>query len=214
MTCPLDERIRGTIFTVDYPIRFGGMDLYSRMTIVKLNDDKLWLHSPCKPDPRLKPQIDDIGEVTYMVAPGNFHHRHVADIQAENPDAETFLCPGLERKRADLEFDWILGNRPDRRWEPDFDQVLVQGTRFINEVVLFHRSTNTNWDGVTRPSSKKRWRKYFPVISNASFLRTATFLTQTQRKSRPGHGSPYVAPRDADDEKRHILPGAGLALHT
>jgi len=143
MTYQLVERIRDTIFTVDYPIRFSGMDLYSRMTIVKLSDGKLWLHSPCKPDPGLKSQIDEIGEVAYIVAPGNFHHLHVADIQTEYPEAETFLCPGLEKKRTGLEFDWILGNRPDPRWGSEFDQVLVQGTRFINEVAFFHRPTNT-----------------------------------------------------------------------
>ena len=143
MVYQVQEYISDKIFIVEYPVRFGGMDLYSRMTMVKLSYGKLWLHSPCKLEPGFKSQIDGIGEVGYIVAPGNFHHLHVADIQSQYPEAETFLCPGLERKRADLKFDWILGNRPDPRWASEFEQVVIQGTRIINEVVFFHRPTNT-----------------------------------------------------------------------
>lgn len=143
MTYRLDEYVKDTIFLIEYPIHFGGMNLFSRTTIVKLADGKLWLHSPCKLDPELKTQIDSLGEVTYLVAPGNFHHLYLADAQASYPDAETFLCPGLEKKRPDLRFDWILGNRPDTRWDSTFEQVVVQGTRFINEVAFFHRPAKT-----------------------------------------------------------------------
>ncbi len=143
MTYSIDEYIRDKIFIVEYPIRFGGLDLYSRMTIVKLYDGKLWLHSPCKLDVNLKSQIDSIGEIAYIVAPGNFHHLHVADLQKQYPNAETFLCPGLEKKRAELKFDWILGNRPDPHWGSEFEQVVIQGTRIINEVAFFHLSTKT-----------------------------------------------------------------------
>ena len=139
----IDEYVPNTIYIVEYAIRFGGMDLVSRMTVVRLNDGKLWLHSPCKLDAPLKSEIDQLGEVAYIIAPGNFHHLYVSDLQANYPDAETFLCPGLEKKRADLSFDWILGNRPDPRWELDFEQVVIQGTRFINEVAFFHKPTRT-----------------------------------------------------------------------
>ncbi len=139
----IEEYIQDSIFLVEYPIRFAGMDLVSRMTIVRLADGKLWIHSPCKVDPTLKSKIDELGEVAYIVAPGNFHHLHVTDFQAEYPEAETFLCPGLVTKRADLDFDWILGNKSDPRWGAEFEQVVVQGTRIINEVAFFHGTTKT-----------------------------------------------------------------------
>ena len=142
-TYSIYEYVEGVIYIVEYPIRFGGMDLFSRMTIVRLKDGKLWLHSPCKVDAALKSEIDKLGEVAYIVAPGNFHHLYVSDLQRDYPKAETFLCPGLEKKRADLGFDWILGNRPDPRWESDFEQVVIQGTRIINEVAFLHKPTRT-----------------------------------------------------------------------
>jgi len=77
------------------------------------------------------------------VAPGSYHHLFVTDFQQHYPDAETFICPGLERKRPDIKFDWILGNKPDPRWGNAIEQLVVQGTKFIWEVVFFHKQTKT-----------------------------------------------------------------------
>lgn len=139
----IEEYIPDSIYIVEYPIRFGGLDLFSRTTIVRFPDGKLWVHSPCKLDALLKAQIDELGEVAYIIAPGNFHHLWVSVFQQAYPAAETFLCPGLEKKRADLDFDWMLGNRPDSRWKTVFDQVLIQGTRIINEVAFLHKPSKT-----------------------------------------------------------------------
>lgn len=143
MSYSLTEYVTEKIYIVEYPIRYGGMDLYSRMTLVRLNDGKLWIHSPCKIDSDLKAAINKLGEVAYILAPGNFHHLHIPDFQQEYPNAETFLCPGLEKKRADIKFDWILGNQPDHRWQGEFEQVLIQGTRIITEVAFLHKSSKT-----------------------------------------------------------------------
>ena len=45
MTYQIEEHSQGKIYIVEYPIRFAGMDLFSRMTIVRLGDGKLWVHS-------------------------------------------------------------------------------------------------------------------------------------------------------------------------
>jgi hypothetical protein len=128
---------------LEYPVRFAGMDLFGRMTIIRLRNGDLLIHDPCKIDNRVKIEIDAIGEVKYIVAPGSYHHLFVTDFQKNYPDAETFLCPGLEQKRPNIRFEWMLGNKPDHRWEDDLDQVLVHGTKYIREVAFFHRPTKT-----------------------------------------------------------------------
>jgi len=143
MPYSLEEYVPGKIFVVEYPIRYMGIDLFSRMAIVRLDDGKLWVHSPCKPDAQLKSEIDRLGEVTYIIAPGTFHHLYISNFQRCYPDAETFLCPRLENKRPDLRFDWILGDHPDPRWGPELDQVVIQGTRIISEVAFVHESSGT-----------------------------------------------------------------------
>ena len=143
MSEPLNEIVPGKIWSAEYKLRFSGMDLFGRMTIIRLNSGKLFVHSPCEISDSLKAEIDNIGHVSFIVAPGNYHHLYVTDFQKNYPDAETFICPGLEKKRADIRFDWILGNRPDHRWKQELDQVFIQGTKFISEVVFFHRDSKT-----------------------------------------------------------------------
>ena len=143
MPYSLEEYVHEKIFIVEYPIQFMGIDLFSRMTLVRLEDGKLWVHSPCKPNAQLKSEIDRLGEVTYIIAPGTFHHLYISNFQSCYPDAETFLCPGLENKRSDLRFDWILGNHPDPRWGSEFDQIVIQGTRIISEVAFVHQNSGT-----------------------------------------------------------------------
>ena len=139
----LTEYVSGNIWLLDYPVRFGGMDLFGRTTIIRLENGDLIVHDPCKIDDSTKAKIDEIGIVKYIIAPGSYHHLFVADFQKKYPDAETFLCPGLERKRPDIKFEWVLGNKPDHRWEDDIDQVLVQGTKHIWEVAFFHKPSRT-----------------------------------------------------------------------
>ena len=143
---PMDhliEHVPGQIWILEYPVRFGGMDLFGRTTIIRLENGELIVHDPCIITKNIKDQIDDLGMVKYIIAPGTYHHLYVEDFQKVYPDAETFLCPGLETKRPDLKFDWMLGNKPDSRWNNVFEQVLIQGTRHITEVVFFHKPSET-----------------------------------------------------------------------
>ncbi len=139
----LTEYVKDQIWILEYPVRYFGIDLYGRMTIIKLDNGDLIIHDPCKIDGTTKQEIDAIGDVKYIIAPGYFHHLFVTDFQQNYPNAETFLCPGLERKRLDIKFEWILGNRPDHRWGSILEQVVVQGPKYIWEVAFFHKPSKT-----------------------------------------------------------------------
>ena len=139
----LTEYIKDQIWVLEYPVRFGGMDIFGRTTIIKLENGDLIIHDPCEINDLVKREIDAIGIVKYIVAPGSYHHLFVTDFQQKYPNAETFLCPGLEQKRPDIKFDWILGNKSDHRWEDTIDQVLVYGTKYIWEVAFFHKPSKT-----------------------------------------------------------------------
>jgi hypothetical protein len=139
----LTEYIKDQIWILEYPVRFAAMDLWARMTIIKLDNGDLLIHDPCKIDDDIKKEIDSHGVVKFIVAPGTYHHLLVTEFQDKYPNAETFICPGLERKRPDIPFDWILGHKPDPRWEGVLEQVVVQGTKFIQEVVFFHKPSKT-----------------------------------------------------------------------
>jgi len=139
----LNEYVKDQIWILEYPVRYAGINLFGRMTVVKLENGGLLIHDPCEINEEVKQEIDALGRVQYIVVPGSYHHLFVIGFQQKFPDAETFLCPGLERKRPDIKFEWILGNRPDPRWGDVFDQVIIQGTRYIWEVAFFHKPSKT-----------------------------------------------------------------------
>jgi len=119
------------------------MELWGKMTIIKLSNGDLLIHDPCKINDAIKQEIDSLGVVRFIVAPGTYHHLFITDFQHKYPSAETFICPGLEQKRPDIPFDFILGDIPEPKWQADFEQVVIQGTKFIQEVVFFHKPSKT-----------------------------------------------------------------------
>jgi hypothetical protein len=139
----LQEYVAGKIWLSSYPIHYAGCDFSARTTYVALKDGGLWVHSPGPLSAELRAQVDRLGPVRHIVAPGSYHYFYVSEWQRAYADAETWLCPGIERKRPELEFDWLLGDRAPQAWDNEFEQVLVRGNRAIWEVVFFHRESQT-----------------------------------------------------------------------
>ena len=135
--------VDNTIYVTEYPIHYAGCEFTARMTIVRLADGSLWLHSPCEIDGGLKGEIDSIGPVSFIIGPGNYHWFHLAKALELFPDAKLFICPGVETKDPLLNFDWFLGDHSPEGWAGEIDQVLVRGNRFIWEVAFFHKPTKT-----------------------------------------------------------------------
>jgi hypothetical protein len=131
------------IWLCAYPVRLAGTRFEARMTVIRLASGRIMLHSPCPITAALAEDIAALGPVAHIVAPGNFHHLHAASAQAAFPDAKTWICPGVERKRPDLRYDGILGDAAPVDWIEEIDQVLVQGTRIMREVAMYHRASRT-----------------------------------------------------------------------
>lgn len=143
MSMKLVEYIPDQIWIKQYPVHYAGLDFYSLMTVIRLSDGSLLLHSPCDIDDETKQSIERIGRVAHIVAPGSYHYFHVPSAQKVFPEATTYICPGIERKRPDIDFDWILGDTPPEAWNKEIEQVLVRGNKYIWEVAFFHRSSRT-----------------------------------------------------------------------
>lgn len=139
----LREFVPDQVWLQEYPIHFAGCDFNARMAVVRISDKELLVHSPCEIDSATREAISALGDVACIVAPGTYHHLYVPSAQAAFPNAETYICPGIERKRPDLDFDWFLGDRPPAAWAEVLDQVLVRGNKFIWEVAFFHKPSKT-----------------------------------------------------------------------
>lgn len=136
------DRLADDLFTTARPQRFWGLETGTRMTIVRLSGGGLFVHCPVSLDETTRREVDALGRVRAVVAPSLFHHLYVGEWIAAYPDASFHACPGLEKKRADLRWDGVLGDAPPETWARDVDQASFTA-RFEHEVVFFHRETRT-----------------------------------------------------------------------
>jgi len=128
---------------VDY--RFAGLTLPcpTRMTVVKLVDGQLWLHSPTAYTGTLGEQVAALGAVAWIIAPNSFHYSHIAAWAAAFPGAACHISPDLAPKlAATLPAPCLLAEAAPLAWADQIDQLLVQLGSFT-EAVFFHRHTRT-----------------------------------------------------------------------
>jgi hypothetical protein len=138
----LREFVRDQIWLADYPVSLAGARFNARMTVARRSDDALIVHSPGPVDDGLRARIEAIGRVAVIIAPGNFHHIHIASCQHAFPEAQTWICPGVERKQPTLRYDGFLSDSPPPWLAADFVLASVFG-RFMCEVAMLHLPSRT-----------------------------------------------------------------------
>jgi hypothetical protein len=137
------ELVTEDVFTIARPLRFLGVEMGTRATVIRLGSGGLFVHSPVALDAETKAAVDALGVVEHIVAPTLFHHLFVGEWARAYPDASVWACPGLEKKRADVRFGRVLGNTPEAAWKDDLEQVFFGAFPMANEVIFFHRKSST-----------------------------------------------------------------------
>jgi hypothetical protein len=124
-------------------VSFFGFPYSTRMALVRLNDGGLFVWSPIALSAALRQEVDALGPVRHLVSPNRLHHLFVGDWKCAYPAARLYASPGLRRKRPDLAFVAELDDQPRPEWRGDIDQVVMRGSRFLTELVFFHRASRT-----------------------------------------------------------------------
>uniref|UniRef100_A0ACD5GQF3 DUF4336 domain-containing protein n=1 Tax=Desertifilum tharense IPPAS B-1220 TaxID=1781255 RepID=A0ACD5GQF3_9CYAN len=119
----------------------------TRMTIVRLNNGDLWCHSPIELSPELQPQIEALGTVKHLISPNKIHYAHIGTWSKVYPDAIAWASPGVreraKQQKIEVEFQADLQDKPPPEWVTELDQLIFRGSRFMDEVVFFHRPSST-----------------------------------------------------------------------
>jgi len=131
------------LWIADQPLRIAGVELGARMTVVKLPNQELLLHSPIRPTAELLDEVRALGNVAALVAPNRFHHLFAGAWLGACPGASLFVAPGLETKRPDLPIAGLLSDTPEPLWKGEIEQVVLGGIPLTNEVVFFHVASRT-----------------------------------------------------------------------
>jgi hypothetical protein len=75
---------------IDYRVNGLSIPCPTRMTVVRLNDGGLWLHSPVAYSPALGEAVARLGRVSEIVAPNSYHYLHVGAWAKAHPDARIY----------------------------------------------------------------------------------------------------------------------------
>lgn len=140
---PALRQLAQDIWVAERPQRFYGLEVGTRMTVIRLADGSLLLHSPVLLDAELRRELDAIGRVRFAVAPNRVHHLYAGKVAEAYREARLWVGPGLERKRPDLVFDGVLGDEAPAEWKDQVDQAFFRGRPYENEVTFFHRASRT-----------------------------------------------------------------------
>ncbi len=144
----LNAIVEDRIWEVRHWLKMPGPGVYfnCRMTIIKLEDGSVLLHSPVPIDEETASAIEEIGPVSAIIAPSLLHHLFVPEVVTRYPDATRFAAPGLAEKRQDIDFHHTLGPElgPEQApWLSELEPIFVEGAPSVNEFIFFHLPTRS-----------------------------------------------------------------------
>ena len=61
------------LWTLAHPLRLGLVEFDHVMTVVQLDDDQLWIHSPVTYSSTLAQALEALGTPAFFIAPNTFH---------------------------------------------------------------------------------------------------------------------------------------------
>ncbi|HIK32945.1 MAG TPA: DUF4336 domain-containing protein [Oscillatoriales cyanobacterium M59_W2019_021] len=144
------REIDTNLWVAEQPLKYLGLNVGTRMTVIRLENGKIVLISPVEMNEILLAQLNTIGRVSYIIAPNLSHYLFAAKCKSIYPQAEFWAAAGLEVKQPKLKIDRLMGDRQGTMFE-ELDYLLFEGFRTfgltgaspLNEYVFFHRQSQT-----------------------------------------------------------------------
>jgi Domain of unknown function (DUF4336) len=126
------------------PLCGFGMPFPTRMTIVRLADGDLFVHSPTVLTAELKAAIKALGTPRFLIAPSWLHYWWLPDWKRAFPKARVFVAGGVrKRARKHINFDTeSLEADQGYPWDDGIYTLPASG-RFRTEVIFFHSESRT-----------------------------------------------------------------------
>lgn len=135
------------IWVASQPFALMGVNLGTRMTIVRLENDELLVYSPIKLTPTVRSLITELGEVKYVVAPNEFHYLYAKEFVEAFSGSQFYCVKGLvnklKRKPHLLPPHQVLEFDKSYPWDFELSNILLEGGNMYTEYMLFHMESKT-----------------------------------------------------------------------
>lgn len=139
------REIANDIWSVDgSDVVFAGAAMHTRMTVVRLDSGRLWVHSPIELTAAVRDVVNDLGgDVSALIAPNKFHHLFIGQWMEEFPHAHVYAESELKHKIPSLAIAEEITNASPELYGAEIDQVVFGGNRMFSEAVFFHKASRT-----------------------------------------------------------------------
>lgn len=139
--CVMFTALGDGIWHSSAPVSFLGLRLTATMTVLRLDDGSLLVHSPLPLTDERRAAVSALGPVTHLYAPNTFHHQWIGEWIAAFPTARVHAPSELAEKRPDLRID-RFHDQSEPSGLAGVDEVPIRGFR-MRETVLVHRPSRT-----------------------------------------------------------------------
>ena len=120
-----------------------GMAIGHRMTVARLPDKSLWVHSPVAYTADLAAELDALGPVAHIVAPNYMHDTYLEGWLPRYPGVRFHAPRAFHKVFPHFRLTDVLGAMPAPEWAAVIDQHVMQGLPRLHEVVFLHRPART-----------------------------------------------------------------------
>jgi hypothetical protein len=133
------------------------------MVVVRLEDGGLWLWSPIALSAEIEAELRALGPVRHLVSPNKLHHLFLAEWKAKFPEAKLWGTPSTVARFGKLGFSGALTDDPPPDWAGQIDQYHFDNSRFLDELMFFHRRSRTAIIGdLSQPFSERFLKRHWP----------------------------------------------------
>jgi uncharacterized protein DUF4336 len=139
----LDPIIPGAIWFSERPVKFAGVWLRSRTTVVRLEDGGLWVHSPSEPTAAMREALSALGPVRWIVIPNRFHHLQASATARAYPEAQVVGPASVGSRNAGVKLDRAVDDPAVWAKVPELDPIALAGVPYLDETLFFHRPTGS-----------------------------------------------------------------------
>ncbi len=144
------REIASDLWVAEQPLRYFGLEVGTRMTVVRLSNGELALISPIQLDDALTQQLNELGPVQQIVAPNLYHHLFAAAAKQRYPDATLWAVPGLAAKQPELPIDAEIEGDRGRLWDTldycfiaGLNTLSLSGPASLQECAFYHAASRT-----------------------------------------------------------------------
>eukprot|EP00242_Pyramimonas_sp_CCMP2087_P003735 CAMPEP_0198209786 /NCGR_PEP_ID=MMETSP1445-20131203/17729_1 /TAXON_ID=36898 /ORGANISM="Pyramimonas sp., Strain CCMP2087" /LENGTH=355 /DNA_ID=CAMNT_0043883665 /DNA_START=82 /DNA_END=1149 /DNA_ORIENTATION=+ len=143
-------------------VAFLGQKAVARMTVVRLRDGSLWVHSPVALTEQCETELRRLGRVSHVVLPCTSpeHWYYGPKLIDAFPEAQVWSAPELLTSEKGLPYfrdirtpslealkknraPMVLSNSPPACWKGQFSVAVFNGGPLYSEVVFLHKSSGS-----------------------------------------------------------------------